>query len=426
MENLLRPDWSTVDSGDLIVVLSQTFGGSQLATDDTVSYPNADEARITIRYEGGRIVTIAPGEAFDAREWESVAARIEDELVESTPAVARRIAFCNYQVKGWWRSGTLGVQILPPPPQAPDAPMAVADHPFVLEYPVMNSRNGLITRQRDAREYRRLAGLLNVLLEGWVTSAQSTIRQLWAYVRTGESSETRWVQEGYSCPGFKVAGDTLSEPEGDYMTVVPANDYYAIDGLEIGRGLQVPDTLESSLEAYRNLPPEQLERFDRACYWWNVKDRVWTISVSASYAATVTAVEALLPETSGFGSCTECGRSLAPGPTKLFQEFLETYAPGGGIVAQARAKMYRVRSAINHGGKLMRTDLDVEWGLSPAMVAEIDLRDNLWRLVRVALINWLHHNGGSAVTLEIATQRQRTRMMSKTITFRAKRDEQGM
>ncbi len=41
--------------------------------------------------------------------------------------------------------------------------------------------------------------------------------------------------------------------------------------------------------------------------------------------------------------------------------------------------MYRVRSAISHGGKLMRNDLDVEWGISPAMVAELDPYGDQWR-----------------------------------------------
>ena len=417
MENLLRPDWSRLDPGDLIAVLSQTFGGSQLATDDAVSYPTADEARITISYEGARIAAITPDRAFDPREWENVATRIEKELVESVPAVARRIAFCHYRVKGWWRSDTLGVQILPPPPEAPDAPVEYADHPFVLEYPVMRSSNFLITNQRDAREYRRLTGLLNILLQGRVTSVQASARHFWAFVRKGKlPPDTQWVQEGYSCPDFKVRADTLSEPEGDAMTIVPANDYYSIYGLELGRGLQVPDTLEESLEAYRNLPPEQRECFDRASYWWDVKDRLWTTSRSASYGATVTAVEALLQETPGSGSCQTCERSLGPGPTKLFQDFLETYAAGGGIIAEARAQMYRVRSAISHGGKLMRNDLDVEWGISPAMVSELNLHSDLWRLVRVALVNWLHHKGKGSAPLEVAP-RKRGRMMSKTVSL---------
>lgn len=424
MENLLRPDWSRLDSGDLIAILSQTFGGYQLAADDTVSYPTADEARITIRYEGSRIAAITPDRAFDPNEWENVATRIEKELVEAVPATARRIAFCHYRVKGWWRSDRLGVQVLPPPPEAPDAPVEHADHPFVLEYPVMRSSNGLITNQRDAREYRRLTGLLNVLLEGQVTSVQPTARHFWAFVGNGKMPpDTLWVQEGYFCPDFRVGADTPSEPGGHAMTPVPANDYYAIDGLESWRGLQVPDTLEDSLVAYRNLSPEQRERFDRACFWWDVKDRAWTISRSASYGATVTAVEALLQEAAGSGSCQTCGRSLGPGPTKLFQDFLETYAPGGGIIAEGRARLYRVRSAISHGDKLMRNDLDVEWGISPAMVAELDLHGNLWRLVRIALINWLHQNGGGAAKLEVAPQR-RGRMMSKTISGRGAADDE--
>src|SRR3990172_3781233 len=142
--NLLNPAWSRLDSGDLIAILSDAFGGSQLAADDKVAYPNANQARIILEYDGGRIVAVTPGPAFDPVEWETVAGRVETELLVSIPGFARRIAFCYYRIKGWWRSDRLGVQILPPPPQAPDAKVEYAEHPFVLEYPIMRSSNGLI------------------------------------------------------------------------------------------------------------------------------------------------------------------------------------------------------------------------------------------------------------------------------------------
>lgn len=415
MKNLLRPNWSDIDSGDLVAVLSQVFGGSQLSSEDTVSYPNADEARITLRYEEGRIASITPGPEFDTSEWAAVGGRIEKELLESTPAIARNIAFCSYRVHGWWRSDKLPLQILPPPPEAPVAPVELAAHPFVIELPIMKSANWVVTNNRRTREYRRLTALLSVLLEGQVTSISPTVRHFWAFL--ADATAAAWVQEGYFSPNFQVEADALSQPKGEPMVVVAAQDYYSAFGHESWRGLQVPETLEHSLEAYQGLSPAQRKRFDRACYWWDMKDRFWSLSQSASYGALVTAVEALVEEPTGQGSCPTCRRSLAPGPTKLFQDFLETYTSGGGVMARARAKMYAVRSAISHGGKLMGNDLEVEWGLNPATVSERDLHGDLWRLVRNALINWLLRVGKGSDMLEISPPK-RGRMSSKTVSFR--------
>jgi hypothetical protein len=224
------------------------------------------------------------------------------------------------------------------------------------------------------------------------------------------------VNEGYMCPDFVFDVDALSEPTEEPMAVVPAHDYYSAYGLESWRGLQVPDTLERSLEAYHGLPPAQRQRFDRACHWWDRKDRFWSLSQSASYGALVMAVEALIDEPTGHGSCPTCHRSLAPGPTKLFRDFLETYAPGG-VMAQARAGMYGVRSAISHGGRLMGNDLDVEWGLNPARIMERDLHGDLWRLVRVALVNWLHRAADNGSDLLEISPPRRGRIFSKTVSI---------
>ena len=51
--------------------------------------------------------------------------------------------------------------------------------------------------------------------------------------------------------------------------------------------------------------------------------------------------------------------------------------------------MYSVRSAISHGDKLLRGDLDIEWGLHPIKENERRLVEQLSLVTRIVLLNWL-------------------------------------
>ena len=81
---------------------------------------------------------------------------------------------------------------------------------------------------------------------------------------------------------------------------------------------------------------------------------------------------------------------MGPGPTKLFIDFVEQYAPSPTIPNAARRELYVLRSKLAHGGHLLHSDHGT-WGgaLSPAYVSQWEDMDAMWQIVRVALINWL-------------------------------------
>jgi hypothetical protein len=114
-------------------------------------------------------------------------------------------------------------------------------------------------------------------------------------------------------------------------------------------------------------------------FWLDIASRQWTISASASFAAVVSAVEAL---TEGNG----------PGATRRFIDFFDTYSPGA-VLEQRRRAMYRLRSAILHGSKLMELDEVLAFGLRPGDWAERDLQTDLWQLTNSAVRNWLKSPG---------------------------------
>ncbi len=86
--------------------------------------------RIVLTFSDKKIVAIEPGPAFDAAEWERVSEEIEKSIFAGPLKVGREYSFSSFRVPGWWRGDRSGVQILPPPDDAPRAHVEMAEHPY--------------------------------------------------------------------------------------------------------------------------------------------------------------------------------------------------------------------------------------------------------------------------------------------------------
>ena len=91
---------------------------------------------------------------------------IEKSILAGPNKVGRECSFSGFRVLGSWQGIRSGVQILPPPEDAPRAIVEIAEHPFILEFPRKASDLDEITNYRRIREHHRLTQLLNVLLRG--------------------------------------------------------------------------------------------------------------------------------------------------------------------------------------------------------------------------------------------------------------------
>ena len=154
----------------------------------------------------------------------------------------------------------------------------------------------------------------------------------------------------------------------------------------------MPTDLDDSICSYTALSPKHQEKFDRAAFWLDIAARQWTISVSASFAALVSAIEALTEGRSRrhHYDCPVCKNPThheVPGSTQRFTDFFDRYAPGTAL-EKRRKKMYALRSQVLHGSKLMQ--LDQGHGiLNPVEWNESELHRELWGLTQIAIRNWL-------------------------------------
>jgi hypothetical protein len=375
--NLFRSSWTDLDPAELRFILLEHVGKPG-QYDDRDSNPNTfylplarAACRIKLTFSDSKqIVAIEPGPAFDLAQWELIVEEIE----RSGPfRVGRDVSFSSFRVPGSWRGIRSGVQILPPPTDAPRVPFEIGEHPFILEYPVRVSDRWPITNFRRMREHRRLTFLLNVLLVGRTAFQPRRPRHLWAIMHEDVAPEAKWVQEFYFANLGEVIQDELSPLATEALEEVDPDTYYATVGHD-GRSLQVPADLDDSICCYTQLLRDNRDKFDRAGFWMDMASRQWTVSFSASFASLAIAIEAL------------GDRSLRP--TKRFTKFIEQYAPGASLKA-GREKMYALRSDILHGSGLMEMDQDAHFGWAPPEGNEDDLLRELWGLARIAMRNWL-------------------------------------
>ncbi len=384
--NLYRPEWADLDQGELRLILLSRIGPPGQydgpAVDPVPFYlPLAREkCQVKLLFAGGkRLVAIEPGPAFDPARWKQV----ENDVARSgTPMFGRDVSFSSFRVVGSWSGKRSGLQILPAPATAPVAPVEMAEHAFILEFPMVASDDFQITNYRRRQTHRELTLLLNVLLAGRTNSHVGMAKHLWA-IAPGEgpgADRVKWVQEFYFADIGEIWLQEPSAPSEVAIAEVEPGAYYGKVGHD-GLPLRVPSDLDDSICTYLELRKNEAlrKKFAIAAFWMDMASSQWTLSFSASFASLAIACEAL-------GE-----RNLRP--TARFKKFIERYAPGASL-AEPRTAMYGLRSEIMHGSGLIEMDRGTDFGWAPPEQEQKDLLAQLWGLARIAMRNWIKDPSG--------------------------------
>jgi hypothetical protein len=268
--NLLREDWANLNSAELRLLLDARIGHPGQydgKSTNKIFLPLAGSScRVGLTFRGKDIVAIEPGPGFDADEWKRISEEIDTSIKAGPIKTGREYSFSSFRVSGSWRGRNSHVQILPPPDDAPDAEEEMAEHPFILEFPIMESNLWPITNHRRIREHRKITLLLNVLLAGHTTFQAQRAEHFWASIRYTDRHEIKWVQRFYFAKLGSAVIDDLSPIATELLEEMEPEEYYSRVGHD-GRGLRVPADLDDSISLYQNLPSTQRDQFDRAAFW---------------------------------------------------------------------------------------------------------------------------------------------------------------
>ena len=377
--------WPKLQPTELMILLHEHMGGTWQG-DISVRRPSklyiplaGSTCRVMLKFKGPKIVGIEPGEAFVRPQWDQISSEIENSILKGPTRVGREYSFSGRRVTGSWRGENSRVQILPPPSDIPRVPTESGDHPFILEFPLTAAGLDKVTNHRRLRRHRDLTLLLNILLAGGAKSRGFRSTHCWA--------GTEWVMQGFSPEVNPYITDALSAPAGTQLVELAPDEYDKMLG-DDGMGLRVPCDLDQLICLYDALSGSNRETFDRAAFWFSTSSRMLDISISAAFAALVFAIESLtaIGKVHHF-TCPICGGNTdhrVPGLTRLFKNFLETYARGTSL------DMYDLRSMVVHGKHLVEVDREIPiMGWTPPGFKERQQYSDLWGLTRRALRNWL-------------------------------------
>jgi hypothetical protein len=339
-----------------------------------------DDLALRLQYKHGKIVGAVAGPAMTSELEEKINAEIQRVLlVPTTAKVCRWTMFSGRPVEGHWRYRDQ-FQITPAPPVAPRPNMLIAEHPFVLDFAFDNSADFRISQARYIRRASDLMLVLNLLLRQRISSSTSRGRHHWVWAPPGSEAPAIWTSEGYVIPDFRYIVDDLPRAtDAPALSETPAETYYNRYA-GYADTLTIPVELTHLLDAFGELSGDERERFLRACFWYHTAFAVWNYSQSLHLTSLINAIECLAsigPE-----------RSKPEGPTKLFLEFMETFAPGRPSKTQLN-KIYDARGEITHGERLLQFDVGLFSGLDETSARDREIGDNAILLCRGALINWL-------------------------------------
>jgi hypothetical protein len=395
-QNLYRPAWGALDPFELRLLLDERIGGTgqydaKKGGAKALYIPEAGpRCRAELRFPKDRLAGIRRGPAFDQAEWDGIASEVETKLLNGVPKFGRDISFSRDRVEGSWRGVQSGVQIL----QLADPPQLqwhAAQNPFILEFPIIESEFWPATNYRRRRTHRRLTLLLNLLLAGRIQLQPRQREPVWVLDMTTDPTGNAFMQAGYLSHLDAIVLGAPSPAVSPSIQEVEPTEYYTWKG-NVGGPLRVPSILDETLAGYLGLPEPLRARFDRSLFWLDMSQRQWNVSMSASFAALVTAIEVLLDrgETHTV-ECAQCGRKVDhdhPSIGANLKAFFDAYAPGDDRRSSA-SMVYASRSSISHGNDLMQLDQDLVRGWDPPWWNQRQLHDDLSGLTTLALRNWL-------------------------------------
>jgi hypothetical protein len=311
-------------------------------------------------------------------------------LENQKETVGQSLCFSRqYAVKSFYRYKD-AFQVLPIPAEAPHAPQAFADHPFVLQFTYVSCRDISINARRRAENAVKLMRILGIPTRSAIFPGPRYTGFLWGSPLDKDSDFTsRWIQEGYGFSGFVPELPDFSSALGTpRMNLCPAAKYYGEHFFPAADELVFPDIIDEYLDKVFALNPEDSKNFAIASTWFSQIRTLWKESSSAAFIAAVSAIEAVLEKKAE--TCSSCGQPKF-GVTKKFKTFIKQYVPDVQKRYSDELKLiYRVRSDLAHGSDLLLADLESwDFFFGAKQEWQSSLQRNTYQIIATALLYWV-------------------------------------
>lgn len=385
------------DPDELVTLLGAQYGHGSLDDAKGIVYMGRqggrDNAILQLRYDRRqRLADIDPGPAFDETDGEELRNLVADVLMQPGDAeVSRMVLFSPVRVVGAWRFRDR-FQIVPMPDGAPVVETVLGKHPFMVEYRYQASSHHLVSLVRRRRIEWELTLLLNLIARLGVRRIGESFQHHWVLTHS-QPGRAEFLQEGYSAEGHLPGAPEFSTAAAESIELEDDGVYYGLGAIGVEDVFTFPRSVDEIVLAYQRLSQADRARLQRASFWLMHASGTWHESKTAYYLAVINSIESLIEPERGT-PCTTCGRVAGKGPTRLFTELLDRYAPAWNESLRARADLYRLRSRLAHGTALLCSDFPGAWGaLMPREWEQLEQARLARQLAQVACLNWMLEHG---------------------------------
>jgi len=390
---------ATVDCHELSSLLWIFFGCSMniSKSEITFSKPGAPSLLQIVFSKKHSLKSVLCSPELSNKDIEQIKQKINDELLDQSQiSIGREVLFSSFPVNGFFKFKN-EMQILPVPTDAPKDVFLRMEHPFLLEFEYVASKDHWINSYRRNQKATRNSTVLALFLEGGIIKRESRAHGHWVLMPNAATGKQEYkiLPEGYGYDGLKVVDTSFSRTdEFSPLTEIPDEEYYSRGRMLNTKPMEIPVSLSNLISKFWQLPIQRREQFFRAAYWYKQAHNLYLTSKSSSYLAAVMAIETLVEVEKNSAKCPTCNKPEGKGPTKKFREFLEKYAPfisSSENDQQIRAQLYELRSKLAHGGQIFLEDA----GSSSVTMAstqatdELQKMERIFRFTRIALVNWL-------------------------------------
>ena len=389
-----------VADADLRTALGHYFPLSRSEGDRSVDYFRDGEVALSAAYRrDGLIRELLPGPWLSEGKLDDLRQSLRRSLLTPVSRITRSVQFGLLPCTGAWRYRDR-FQILPVPPEAPQPPQLLTNQPFVLEVRYDGVEDPIENPMLEIRRADEAVTEVGLVLAGllpriYFTPASGSASAWGIELGTGEAHRSKWVQLGYTFPGFNIRANDFTDASGlPSPRFIDVGEFYGRRGISLDdQAIDLPDDLEHPLDAFFALSPDDSKRFLHWCFWLNHAKQAGPLARSAAHIAVVQAIEALMPRAEDSGRCPTCGQAHGPGPTARFADFLREFAPSEdqeGDQERGHKELYSLRSALTHGGKLLQEELFGRGAdLHPQQIHEDAVLGRARSLTQVAGVNWL-------------------------------------
>lgn len=382
-ELLLLPHY---DVDDFMSVIQHFYSASQGSREETRMGEQDNSALIVKWGKKGAIAAIEKGPAFQESDLPAIEAALVSALGSDRAEIRRFIVMTRRPVLGaigfkdWF-------QLIPAPDAAPrPAFPATGGNPAVLEVMIRASDNMSIDTRRAHRAVSEIEALFAAITKEGVARVTSGGRPQWAFL-PDSTTQPMNVQPGYHLSNFEHRADNFTCIKMLADVDLDVADAYYRSGIDPSIGLCLPETFPALALCFRNLPTNLKRRFRRAGYWMKVASETMHISKSVAYAATVRAIETVMPLIVPGEPCGSCGIRPGTQTRQAFAQFVDRLT-GQSIEQNKRLAFYDRRSRLVHGDVIFTWD---EEQMSEQSIVLDEMSDTyaILDIAQTVLHNWL-------------------------------------